>query len=198
MRIQFDLRPVSLLEKERKRTSFNFTRIVALLLFLGFVGTSGFYLGTMTLKIFELNEEIEMKQDEISRLDTQKRGLQAEIQRLQAQEKVFMDTLAIMQTDLPTVEVLGALESNLEYGMGLASLVFSQPRAGASPLTAVLNATAGAEEQIIFFTDGLSSSGVFSDVTMPTSKRDEKTGRLSFTLNLALLPIGQIRSATAR
>ena len=43
----------------------------------------------------------------------------------------------------------------------------------------------------VALTDGLSGSGLFSAVTMPTTKKDEKTGRVSFTLTLIARPFGQ-------
>ena len=48
------------------------------------------------------------------------------------------------------------------------------------------------EEQIVALTDGLSRSGAFTGVTMPSSKKDEKTGRVDFNLSLNVRPLGQI------
>ena len=194
MRVQFDLRPESVMEKERKKTSFNPMRLLVTLLMLVFFASSGYYIVTMTLKMIDLNDSIEYKESEVSGLETQKRQLETEIRRLQDREKVFTSTLKIMQDDLPTLEVLNALETCMEPGMGLSSLrCTTAPNTGN---TAVLIATAAAEEQIINFTDGLSRSGVFSTVNMPTSTRDDKTGRVTFTLNLSILPIGQIKTGS--
>ncbi len=198
MRVQFDLRPVSLLERERKQRSFNITRLLAMLLFLIFLGSSSFYVVTMTLKVISLKEEIDIKEGEVSGLEGSKQALEAEIRRLKDKEKVFADTLKIMQDDLPTLEVLNALEVNMIYGMAVNSLKFNPGRAAGAANSAVLDATAATEEQIIEFTNGLTSSGVFSGVAMPTSKRDEKTGRVSFALNLELRPIGQINPSSGR
>ena len=41
MKVQFDLRPSGMLERERKQRSFNPTRTVAILLMLAFFLTSG-------------------------------------------------------------------------------------------------------------------------------------------------------------
>ena len=110
---------------------------------------------------------------------------------MQDRERVFTNTLKIMQDDLPTLEVLNALETYMEPGMGLNSL-----RCTGSPNMAVVIATAAAEDQIINFTNGLSGCGVFSAVAMPVSTRDERTGRVTFTLNLSVLPIGQIKTGS--
>ena len=192
MRVQFDLRPESVMEKERKKTSFNPMRLLVTLLMLVFFASSGYYIVTMTLKMMDLKDSIEYKESEVSNLEMQMRQLEVEIRRLQEREREFTSNLKIMQDDLPTLEVLNALETCIEPGMGLNSVrCVSAPNTGN---TAVLTATAGAEEQIIRFTDGLSRSGVFSAVNMPTSIRDDRTGRVTFTLNLSILPIGQIRA----
>jgi hypothetical protein len=195
MRVQFDLRPASLLEKERKKSSFNVVRLLMVLLLLFFVVSSVGYIGRMTLALMSLREAIEIKQDEVGTLESIKQGLQAEINRLKARERVFTDTLKIMQDELPTLEVLRALEENMASGMAAAKLTFSPPRAPGGAAVAVLDATAAGERQIIDLTTGLSASGVFSEVTMPSSRLDEKTGRVSFTLNMVLRSMGQIRSS---
>ena len=192
MRVQFDLRPASMLEKERKKTSFNLTRLLAMLLLLFFFASCGFYVLKMGWEVKVLGDEILNKEDEVSGMEGAKQALEAEIQRLRGREKVFADTLKIMQDDLPTLEILNALETHMpEYGMGITTLRF-QPAANA-PLRCVLEGTAANETQIIDLSDGLSGSGIFTSVTMPTSRKDEKTGRVTFTLNMDVLPIGQIK-----
>lgn len=198
MRVQFDLRPVSLLEKERKKRGFNIVRLLAMILLLVFLASTIFYIATVSMKVMGLQGDIEVKEGEVSALESSQRALEAEINRLKAEEKVYADTLKIMQDDLPTLEVLNALDANMEEGMAANILRFTPPRAAGGPNTAVLEATAAAEDQIVALTNGLSSSGVFSGVTMPTSKKDEKTGRIAFTLNLDLRPIGQIKSTSAK
>lgn len=190
MRVQFDLRPASMLEKERKKSSFNFTRLLATLLFIGFLLTNGFYLATMTLKAMDLSSEIELKEDEVAGLEGSKQALEMEIKRLKEREKIFVDTLKIMQDDLPILEVLNELETHMP--MGLTALTIQFTVAAGVP-TAVVDASALTEEQIVELTTGLSGSGVFRGVVMPSSIKDEKTGRVSFVLNLTLRPIGELR-----
>ena len=190
MRIQFDLRPESVMEKERKKTSFSSMRLLVMLLLVIFFLSNGYYIVTMTLKMLDLQDMIEYKENEVSSLDSQSRQLEAEIRRLQDRERVFTSTLKIMQDDLPTLEILNALETYMELGMGLNTLRC----VSGTPNTAVLTASAAVEEQIVNFTEGLSRCGVFSSVNMPSSTRDDNTGRVTFTLNLSILPIGQIKA----
>ena len=92
--------------------------------------------------------------------------------------------------DLPALELFEALESCAEPGMVISGVKYTP---GKDPLV-ILNATAETDEQTTVFRIGLENSGVFSKVTMPSSKLEEKTQKVQFTLNLTLLPIGQIKS----
>ena len=194
MRVQFDLRTATLLEKERKKTSFNLIRTLAILLLFLFFVSSGAYIGLMAWNMVSLIDSVDNKRDEVESMEGQKMALEAEIVRLKGQEAVYASTLKIMQDDLPTIEALNALENNVDYGMRLESVKFAvgQPSGASSLLT--VEASAATEDQIVQFSDGLTESGVFSQVRMPSSKLDEKTGRVSFTLTLSLLPIGQINT----
>jgi Tfp pilus assembly protein PilN len=165
-----------------------------ILLLLMFMGSSVFYLAATALSMLELANSVEYKQGEVARLEQSRSALEAEIKRLQQREKMFTDTLKIMQDDLPTLELFEALETCAEPGMKIIDLRYAP---GKEPQV-VLNATAETDEQTTAFRIGLENSGVFSKVTMPTSKFDEKTKRVQFTLNLTLLPIGQIKGFAAQ
>jgi hypothetical protein len=171
--------------------------MVAFLLLCAFVLTTGFYIGVMTKAMFDLQSDIEMAANEVENMEGSRMALEAEINRLREQEKMYANTLKIMQDDLPTLEVLNAFEEHMTYGMGLNTLRFTTPAQGGGT-TAVLEATAATEDQITELSDNLKACGVFSSVTMPISRRDERTGRVSFTLNLVALPIGQINPSGNR
>jgi cell division protein FtsB len=194
MRTQFDLRPADLIKKEGKKKSFNLMRLLVILLCLLFFFSTSFYLATTTLKFLALKDSVELKRSDVSRLEASRVALEAEITRLQQREKVFVDTLKIMQDDLPTLELFEALETCAEPGMRISDLRYAT---GASPQV-ILNAMADTDEQTTRFRIGLENSGVFSRVTMPTSALDEKTQKVLFTLNLTLFPIGQIRDSAAQ
>ena len=193
MRVQFDLRPAEYLERERKRHSFSFVRLVAVLLLLAFLASSGYYVVMAFIETQDLQSRIEVLEGEIADLENSKTALLAEIARLKEREEQFKKTLEIMQSEPPTLEVLNALEAHLERGMGVNSVRFVPSAREDKTVFYVVtvDATAAAEEQIIALTDGLSSSGLFSAVTMPSTKKDEKTGRVSFTLTLVARPFGQ-------
>lgn len=193
MRVRFDLRPAEFLERERKRHSFNIVRLFAVLLLLAFLISSGFYTVKAFIETQALQSEIELLEGEIADLENNQAALTTEISRLKAKESQFRKTLEIMQSEPPTLEVLNALETYMDQGMGVNSIRFvpSADKDNMVVYTATVDATASTEEQIIALTDGLSGSGLFSAVTMPTTKKDEKTGRVSFTLTLIARPFGQ-------
>ena len=200
MRVQFDLRPAAMLERERKQTSTNLTRVVAILLLMGFIVASSACVAFMMLQIWELQDTIEMLQFDVAGRDAARTALEAEVRRLRAREQTFVETLRIMQDDLPTLEVLYALETYMDFGMGLTSLRFSRGPvvAGTSAILVALEATAVNEEQITTFLNDLQNSQVFSVVPMPQTTRDVATGRVRFILNLTVLPIGQIDLTASR
>lgn len=193
MKAQFDLRPAEYLERERKRHPFNFVRLLAVVLLLAFFTSSGYYVVMAFLETQDLQSQIEIAEGEIADLETSQKALIAEIARLKEQEEQFRKTLEIMQSEPPTLEVLNALEAHMERGVGANSVRFT-PSVGENKTvfyTVAVDASAATEEQIIALTDGLSGSGLFSTVTMPSTKKDEKTGRVSFTLTLVARPFGQ-------
>ncbi|NLL37120.1 MAG: hypothetical protein GX256_06325 [Fretibacterium sp.] len=192
MRVRFDLRPAEFVERERKQRSFNPVRLLAVLLLLFFLLSTGFYVTSAIFETRALRSEIELCLDEVSGLEASQAALLAEIARLKKQEAQFAKTLEIMQSEPPTLEVLNAIETHMDYGMGVNSIRFSQASGTDSvSYTATVDATAVSEEQIISLTNGLGGDALFFSVTMPSSKRDEKTGRVSFALSLVLRPFGQ-------
>ena len=198
MRVRFDLRPAEFVERERKQHSFNLMRLLMVLLLSAFLVSSGFYIFMTFLETRALQSEIEIKQDDVANLEGSQAALLAEIARLKSQEAQFVKTLSIMQSEPPTLEVLNAIETNTEYGMGMNSIRFVETKGTNNNVTytATVDATAASEEQILALTNGLSKNDLFSGVIMPTSKRDEKTGRVAFTLSLPLRPFGQGPSFT--
>lgn len=200
MRVQFDLRPAEFLERERKRHSFSVVRLLAVLLLFSFLASSGFYTTMAFLEMQALQSEIEVLEGEVADLEVSQTALTAEIGRLRAREEQFRKTLGIMQSEPPTLEVLNALETHMELGMGVNAVRFV-PATGEDKAVfynATVDATALTEEQIIALTDGLSGSGLFSAVTMPSTQKDEKTGRVSFSLALVARPFGQASSEGGR
>ena len=189
MKIQFDLRPAGVLEKERKKTSFNATRTLAILLMLAFFASSCGYIVMMTFQLIWLQEEVEYRENVVSGLESERMLLQRQVGELQAREIVFRSTLQIMQEDLPTIEVLGALESNMDdYGFGFNTLRF------VTGDVVEVTGMAASDRQIIDFSERLSASGIFSDVFLPVTTLNEQTGMISFTLRMPHLSVGQIQA----
>lgn len=209
MRVQFDLTPEEYYARERKRHSFNPLRLIMSLLFVAFLATTIGYIAYAFMEMQGLQSEIEMKEDEVASLEASQTGLNTEIARLKAKEEQFVKTLEIMRNEPPTLEVMNALETHLSPGMGLTNVRFvpaaakttarsNRAQKNVSELvtyTATVEATSATEDQIVALTDGLSGSGVFSGVSMPSSTKDDETKRVNFNLTLDVLPFGKINSA---
>ena len=195
MRVQFDLCPPEYLARRRKRHSFNATRILAVLLLLFFLVAGIGYIVMAFMETRALASDIEMGEEAVAKLEADQNELTAEIARLKNREQQYAKTLEIMRNEPPTIEALSAIETNMDQGMGMISIHFVPGKVeGADTVayTADVDATALVEDQITALTTGLSGSGVFSGVTMPSSEKDEKTGRVNFKLHLDLWPFGQI------
>jgi len=83
------------------------------------------------------------------------------------------------------------------YGIGFNTLRFVLGRAaggGRTPDVVEVTGTVASDKQIIDFSDRLRASGVFSDVFLPSTTRNERTNMISFTLRMPVLPIGQIKA----
>jgi len=198
MKIQFDLRPAGMLEKERKQKSFNLTRTIAIILLGAFFMSSIGYIAMMSMERVNLQNEVLDKENFVRNLEREKNNLQRQVNDLKSREKVFSDTLKIMQDDLPTIEVLNALETEMDnYGIGFNSLKFvigRVTRGVKAPDVVEVAGTVASDKQIIDFSDRLRSTGVFSDVLLPVTTRNEKTNMITFTLRMPVLPIGQIKA----
>ena len=199
MKAQFDLRPSGMLAKERKQKSFNLTRLIAVLLVLAFFASTGGYIVMMGMNSFRLQKAVQAKREAAAGLRRRKSDLEKQVTELKAKEKVFIDTLQIMQEDLPTIEVLNALETEMDdYGIAFTSLKFVFGRAAArgrekEPDVVELTGLVTLDTQVVDFSERLRSAGVFSDVLLTATTRDERTGLVSFTLRMPYLPIGQIQ-----
>ena len=194
MRGRFDLRPAEFLEQERKRHTFSVVRLLAVALLLSFMTSSGFYIVLAFIETQALQSDIAVWEGDLAGLETSQTALAEEITRLKAREEQFKKTLEIMQSESPTLEVLNALETHMEPGMRVNAVRFVSSAGQDQTVfyTVTVDATAMTEEQIIALTDGLSGSGLFSAVTMPSTQKDEQTGRVSFALTLVARPFGQV------
>ena len=198
MKIQYDLRPAEMMEKERKQKSFNGVLLLAILLIMAFFGSSGVYIGHMSIELFSLKDKVMERTIMVTSLETEKRNLERQVNDLKAREKVFADTLKIMQDDLPTLEVLNALETNMDdYGIGFDSLRFvvgRTTRGVKDPDSLEVTGLVLSDKQVIDFSERLGASGVFNGVSLSNTTRNEQTGMISFTLRMPTKSIGQIEA----
>ncbi|MCL2009909.1 MAG: hypothetical protein FWG71_05110 [Synergistaceae bacterium] len=196
MKVRFDLRPAGLIEKERQKKKFNFMKVIAVFLMGMFFLASGGYIVVMTLNLLMLRDEVQTRENLVSGLDMERANLNRQVTELRAQERVFIETLRIMNEDMPTIEVLNALESNMDiYGIGFNTLKFTQGREARGvkePDMVELTGLVASDKQIVDYSDRLRTSGVFNDVRLPVTTLNERTGMISYTLQMPVKEIGDI------
>jgi hypothetical protein len=191
MKVQFDLRLIDMVEKERKKKSFNATRLVAILLMMAFFISSGAYLALMTIQSFGMQDRVDDLQSRLAALRVENASLTGQLNVLRAREAVFANALRIMNDDLPTIEVLSVLETNMDlFGIGFDTMRFLHTPAEGNVVEVV--GLVASDRQIIEFSDRLRLSGVFNNVSLPVTTLNPNTGMVSFTLRMPVRAIGEI------
>ena len=180
-----DIRPMEFVELEKRRYSFNINRVILWGLLVGFITLS---LGTITFSINsikELEAKMDVMRDNVSDFTRQRIALTEENSRLEKQKAKAEKILEFLQSDIPVLEILDALEINSGNGLKFDTADFSQNIAG---ITVVLDGKAEDEKSVLNTTEGLKNSGKFKSVMLPVSQRDQ-TGRIVFKI---ILIVGNI------
>ena len=174
-------------ELEKRRYSFNINRVILWGLLVGFITLS---IGTITFSINsikELEAKMDVMRDNVSDFTRQRIALTEENSRLEKQREKAEKILEFLQTDIPVLEILDALEINSGNGLKFDTADFSQNIAG---ITIVLDGKAEDEKSVLNTTEGLKKSGKFKSVMLPVSQRDQ-TGRIIFKI---ILIVGDINA----
>lgn len=181
MRVRFDLRPEEFAERERRRRSFSLTRLISLLLLALFVLVCVRSTALNLLEVWRLREGTEALEGDAVALEAKRAALIQDLSRLQQRERRAAKRLEALH-DLPSLEVLSALEANMVPGMKLKSIQFLP---GEALVTAVATEAGGP----LSLTESLSRGGGFSDVRLTASQGT--LGGVEFTLSLLYPPIAE-------
>ncbi len=178
--IYIDLRSRDYLALQKRKNSFNINRVAILALITTLVFALIVSVVLSILKANKLNVALDSERDFISNLQNQVRDLERENDYLHSQQRGILQILNFKREDLPVLEVMNALEANTGVGIEFRSINFGKDRSGC---VATLEATAEDEELIIAMTEGLTHSGIFRNITMPSSQKLE-SDKINFTLIL--------------
>ena len=175
-----DLRPKEYVELERRRYSFNPIRLALWMSLAGFFMLSAGTIGYSITKTHELIDDIDEMRSNVSILTQRRMRLTEENSKLERQKKKTEKIIEFLQSDIPVLEVMNALEASSGTGIKFDNADFSR---NLSIITVVIDGKAQDERSVISLTEGLKASGLFSNVRLPVSQKDA-TKRIIFKLIL--------------
>ena len=177
-----DLRPSEYVELERRRYAFNPTRLAMWMMLATFFMLSAGTIGYSVTRIRELMDDIDDMRDNVSVLTQRRMRLAEENSRLEKQKNKTEKIIDFLQSDMPVLEVMNALESSAGTGIKFDNADFSR---NLTIVTVVIDGKAEDENSVINLTEGLKSSGLFSRVMLPVSQKDQLK-RIIFKLVLTV------------
>ena len=177
-----DLRPREYVELERRRYSFNPVRMALWMSLAGFFMLSAGTIGFAITNIQNLIDDIEDMRDNVSILTQRRMRLVEENSRLEKQKQKTEKIIQFLQSDMPVLEIMNALEASAGTGIKFDNADFSR---NLSLVTVVIDGKAQDEQSVINMTEGLKSSGLFSRVMLPVSQKDTMK-RIIFKLVLTV------------
>lgn len=178
---RLDLRPSKYVELERRRYSFNPNRLLLWGLLVAFVMLSMGTISFTWMQIDKLNEELDVLRANNSGLMQRRAEIAAANSRLESHRKQTEQIMDFLRSDIPVLEVLNALEANAATGIKFDEADFSRGLTGI--ITVVIEGKAEEQKSVVTMTEGLKASGVFSEVRLPFSQKDQ-IGRTVFKLVL--------------
>ena len=178
---KLDLRPGEYVELERRRYSFNPNRLIFWGLLVAFVMLS---IGTISFAWMRIREiELALEDKRVSNTDlmSQRTALARRNADLEKKRKETEAVLDFLRGDIPVLEIMSAIEKHFAVGVKLDNADFSRNQA--TGVTVMIDGKATDEGAILSMTEGLKSSGAFTEVKLPISMR-AMTGQVIFKLIL--------------
>ncbi|MDR0648298.1 MAG: PilN domain-containing protein [Synergistaceae bacterium] len=120
MQVLFDLRPPHLVQAQGQKVDL--TRVLIIVLFVGFVVVSIFNIANMMVKLRGLNTELDEGRLESSSIGNRISGLDTKIAEFRAARDKIKAYLEFTRQDLPTVEFLSGLEGAITAGLKVSNI----------------------------------------------------------------------------
>jgi Tfp pilus assembly protein PilN len=179
--MRFDLRPQEYRQQEKTKKGSDPLRILFLLLVVLFVGTSLLSLGYSWLRLREHQELLQARQESLRVLERQARALKTELGRLQEEEKDYQAILGLLKGELPSLEVLAALEGSLPPRVWLTSLSIAKNAVS-------MQGEAFSEADVVEFGNNLGEASIIRSVVVPKVSRSRAgtSKTVSFVLDCTL------------
>lgn len=183
-----DLRPEEYIKQEKRRYSFNLSRLIFWTLFAGLVIIS---IGTAAVSfrgILNLGENIEQLRVGVNDMRRRRLEITEANSKLEQQQNRTEKILNFLKSDIPVLEIMNAIEMNSASGTRLNTADFSRSSKG--DCTAQINGTAPDEDSLVSLSDGLKESGLFDNVNIPISQKNS-SGRITFRLVMTIKELTQ-------
>lgn len=181
---KFDFRPERIINPPKPKTRKAFMLILSL--FIAFAVFAGYASFMAAVESLSLQSSVFSLQDRADKLEGVRIGLVAEMGRLQKREEAYKLTLAVMNQELPAIEILNAIDRSIPEGITLSGITIN---AG----SVSLSGTANTEEKIVQATRALLDSGVFKVAQVPVANRTANRGVINFSLLLTPLVLSEVK-----
>jgi Tfp pilus assembly protein PilN len=150
------------------------------------VGASALSLGYSWLRLREQQDLLQVRQESLRVLERQARALKTELTRLQQEEKEYQAILGLLKGELPSLEVLAALEGSLPARVWLTSLSISKNAVS-------MQGEAYSEADVVEFGNNLGEASIVQSVVVPKVGRSRGSSKtVSFVLDCTLYDITQV------
>lgn len=192
MSVKFNLLPHEY-SLQRPKEKINFSRVIALLLLLLFVGVSSMSLFLGFLRINSLKNEYKDLVVKRNVIMTQNQKMTSEHERLKNTEKIMNASLIVLQKELPLLEFFRQIELSMPDSVWLTSI-----KAGEEKVA--MGGYSYNEGDVVLFATGLIQSPTISQVGFPNTKRVSKNGEslVAFKLTCQLEPMGQVKKVSSK
>ena len=166
-----DLRPVEFVELETRKYSFNPMRIILCGLIAVFFMLSS---GTIAFTLYSIRNiivETEILRESVGDFTRRRIELAQENSRLEIQKEKTEKILNFLQSDIPVLEIMKALEIYSGTGLKFDSATFSRGTAG--EISVVLDGKAKDDKSVFTLIEGLTKSGLFLNIMLPVSQKNQ-------------------------
>jgi Tfp pilus assembly protein PilN len=188
--MRFDLRPEEYKNNKGKSAKGGKSRdllgVLFVFLMILLVGASALSLGYSWLRLREQQDLLQVHQESLQVLERQARALKTELTRLQEEEKEYQAILGLLKGELPSLEVLAALEGSLPARVWLTSLSISKNAVS-------MEGEAYSEADVVEFGNNLGEASIIRSVVVPKVGRSRGNSKtVSFVLDCTLHDITEV------
>ncbi|MEN6351364.1 MAG: PilN domain-containing protein [Syntrophomonas sp.] len=162
-------------EDERKR---RLLVSLAMFLFLALMaGTMGYFISSAHQQVMALREQNSQLRSDLGRCRSEQARLKYERDMLKGIDERREIVKAIQKIKISGVQIMGEIEKSMPQGMVMIAVDIEKEK-----ITA--NGYAPQHQDVAYFLSGLRRSSLFKDVMLASSKLDEDTNEVEFSVEM--------------